>query len=340
LLPIVFAFISTLGTLTLMGRPLDIPGLMLSVIIIGMGIDYSLFFIGAYQRYADPIHPSYGLIRLAVFMASASTITGFGILCTAEHTLLRSAGLTSLLGIGYAAVGAFVILPPVLNHLFRNRKIDTRKEGNHHERVLRRYRSTQSYPRLFARFKMRLDPMFAELPALIESNRTVRIIMDIGCGYGVPACWLLERFPEAMVYGVDPDPERTRVASLAIGENGIIFPGRAPDLPKASGPADLVMMLDMIHYINEDELRLTLLRLYDALARDGSLIIRAALPPKGRFSLLGWFENLKYYISGIKCYYRSFDEIVTIIIATGYKIEHSVPSGSKGDLVWVEVKIG
>ena len=124
MLPIGFAFISTLGTLTLMGRPLDIPGLMLSVIIIGMGIDYSLFFIGAYQRYGDPLHPSYGLIRLAVFMASASTLIGFGILCTAEHTLLRSAGLTSLLGIGYAAVGAFVILPPVLNHLFRKRKFD------------------------------------------------------------------------------------------------------------------------------------------------------------------------------------------------------------------------
>ncbi|MDF1592782.1 MAG: MMPL family transporter [Desulfobacterales bacterium] len=340
LLPIGFAFISTLGTLTLMGRPLDIPGLMLSVIIIGMGIDYSLFFIGAYQRYADPLHPSYGLIRLAVFMASASTIIGFGILCTAEHTLLRSAGLTSLLGIGYAAIGAFVILPPVLNHLARHRKIKTPKAGNHSKRVLRRYQFAQSYPRLFAYFKMRFDPMFAELPALMESIRAVRIVMDIGCGYGVPACWLLERFPEAMVYGIDPDPERVRVTSMAVGENGVVTTGRAPELPGAPGPADLVMMLDMLHYITDDEFRITLQRLKVALAPNGSLIIRAALPPKERLSRARawWIEGLKNKISGMKCYYRSMDEIATIIQSAGYTIERSLPSGSNGDLVWVEVK--
>jgi len=184
--------------------------------------------------------------------------------------------------------------------------------------------------------------MFAELLVVIGSNRAVGIIMDIGCGYGVPACWLLERFPAAMVYGIDPDPERTRVASMAIGENGVITPGRAPDLPRAPGPADLVMMLDMLHYITDDELRLTLQRLNGALAHSGSLIIRAALPPKGRRALARawWVENLKNKISGIKCYYRSFDEITTIILAAGYKIERSVPSGSKGDLVWVEVKTG
>ncbi|MDP2644443.1 MAG: MMPL family transporter [Desulfobacterales bacterium] len=341
LLPILFAFISTLGTLTLLGRPLDIPGLMLSVIIIGVGIDYSLFFIGAYQRYADPLHPSYGLIRLAVFMAAASTIIGFGILCTAEHSLLKSAGLTSLLGIGYAAVGAFVILPPVLHHLFRSRKIAARKEGSPRKRVLGRYQFAQAYPRLFARFKMRLDPMFVELPALMESNRAVRMIMDIGCGYGVPACWLLERFPAAVVYGIDPDAERISVASRAIGADGVVTLMRAPGLPEVPGPADLALMLDMIHYLDDDELRLTLQGLYGALARNGSLIIRAALPPEGRLSRARawWFGGVKYKISGNPCYYRSFDEIAAIILGVGYKIERSVPSGSKGDMVWMEVKI-
>ena len=45
--------------------------------------------------------------------------------------------------------------------------------------------------------------------------------------YGVPACWLLERFPEAMVYGIDPDSERVRVASMEIGEDGVITHSRA-----------------------------------------------------------------------------------------------------------------
>ena len=45
LLPVLFALVCTLGTLNLLGHPLDIPGLMLSIVVIGMGIDYSLFMV-------------------------------------------------------------------------------------------------------------------------------------------------------------------------------------------------------------------------------------------------------------------------------------------------------
>jgi len=57
------------------------------------------------------------MIRMGVFLASASTLIGFGTLSFAQHTLLRSAGLTTLLGVGYAAIGAFTILPPLLNRV-------------------------------------------------------------------------------------------------------------------------------------------------------------------------------------------------------------------------------
>ncbi len=120
LLPLVFAFICTLGTLNLMGRPLDIPSLMLAIVILGMGIDYSLFFVRAHQRYQEPSHPSMGLIRMGVFLASTSTLIGFGTLSFAQHTLLRSAGLTALLGVGYAVIGAFMILPPLLDCVRRH----------------------------------------------------------------------------------------------------------------------------------------------------------------------------------------------------------------------------
>ncbi len=129
LLPMVFALISTLGTLKLIGHPLDIPGLMLSIIVMGMGIDYSLFFVRSYQRYGDAAHPNFGLIRMAVFMAAVSTIIGFGVLCLAEHSLLRSAGLTSLIGIIYSLVGAFVILPPVLEYIYPVQKENIDEKG-------------------------------------------------------------------------------------------------------------------------------------------------------------------------------------------------------------------
>jgi len=62
--------------------------------------------------------------------------------------------------------------------------------------------------------------MFSELPGLVEEICPVRIIIDIGTGYGVPAAWFLERFPEVKVFGLDPDKERIRNAldqSIGLG---------------------------------------------------------------------------------------------------------------------------
>jgi len=338
LLPVIFALISTLGTLKLIGHPLDIPGLMLAIVIVGMGIDYSLFFVRSYQRYGDPTHPYFGLIRMTIFLASASTIIGFGVLCSAQHSLLRSAGITSLLGIGYSLIGAFIILPPILKYRFQIREKNGRKPANYRDRILRLYRNMEAYPRLFVRFKMRFDPMFSELPRFLEPYEGINTIIDIGCGYGVPANWFLERFPEAKVYGIDPDPARIRVASMAVGKRGLIKSGRAPDMPTIPDLADLAIMLDIIHYLKDDELRLTLNRLHTLLRSDNILIIRAPITPERRFRWIWWLENFKLKLSRTSSYYRSIEEIKTILTDTGFKIERTELSGSKGELVWLIVK--
>jgi len=339
LLPVIFALISTLGTLKLIGHSLDIPGIMLAIIVFGMGIDYSLFFTRSYQRYGDATHPCFGLIRLTVFMASASTIIGFGVLCSAEHSLLRSAGITSLIGISYSLIGAFIILPPVLDYRFKPLKVDNHTPENPQDRVLRRYKNLEAYPRLFARFKIFFDPMFSELPRLLENCKGNNTIVDIGCGYGVPACWLLEYFPEAKVYGIDPDYRRTRIASMAVGKRGVITNECAPKIPTISKPADLVMMVDILHYLKDDDLNLTLRNLYNNLRRGGYLIIRAPILPKRHFPWLWWFDNFKLRLLGTPSYYRTVEEIKTIIMQTGFTIEQTESSGSKEELVWFVVKI-
>jgi len=104
---------------------------------------------------------------------------------------------------------------------------------------------------MFARFKILCDPMFPRLADLVFSPKR---IVDIGTGYGVPAVWLLELYPEARVYGLDPDEERVRVASWAIGDRGIVQTGRAPDLPDLPEQPDTALMLDMIHLISDEDL--------------------------------------------------------------------------------------
>ncbi|MGW8188572.1 MAG: methyltransferase domain-containing protein, partial [Desulfobacterales bacterium] len=304
LLPVAFALIATLGTMTVIGHPLDIPGLMLSIVVLGMGIDYSLFFVRSYQRYGALSHPSFGLIRMTVFMSAVSTLIGFGTLCTADHSLLQSAGLTSFLGIAYSMIGAFLILPPVLDHIQKKRRAQTPKSGSLHDRVLNRYHNMEAYPRLFARFKLRFDPMFLELQPILKASDKIETIIDIGCGYGVPSCWLLERFPEAHIYGIEPSKKRAGIAALAVGVRGTVTQGYAPDVPEVPRAADLTTLLDMVHFLDGDALLLTLARLRERMHADGRLIVRAAIPPRRRLPWVWWLENAKLRLAGVPAYYR------------------------------------
>jgi predicted exporter len=340
--PTLFALVCTLGTLKLLGRQPGIPAIIVTVIIIGMGTDYALYLVRAYQRYRDESHPSVGLIKLTIFLSAFSTMTGFGVLSFADHALLRSAGLTLLFGIGYSFAGTILIVPPLLGKVFTPGKSFEEESGpvsdKLQSRVEHRYRLMEPYPRIFARFKMRLDPMFKELPALLESYEGIRTLVDIGSGYGVPACWLLERFPRSKVYGIEPDPNRVRIASTALGKRGFVTRGRAPDLPKFPEPADAAFMLDMTHYLTHDELGLTLKRLHTGLRRGGTLVIRTVIPPRRRLPWVWWLENFKLRLSGVPCHYRSLDQMTQIIGHAGFQIEQSAPSGSKGELFWFVVK--
>ena len=335
LIPVIFALVCTLGTLNLMGHPLDIPGLMLSIVVIGMGIDYSLFMVRGYQRYVTEDHPSFQLIKMTVFMASFSTLIGFGVLCFSRHALLKSAGLTSLLGIAYSLAGAFIILPPILKRLFHDAPEESKTSLPRHRAVLQRYRNREAYPRCFARFKMMVDPMFKELPRFLNKGLNPKTILDIGTGYGVPACWLLEQFPEAKIYGIDPDRERVRVASLVVGKRGGVKQDAAPHVPAAPVPADAAVMLDMVHYLSDDALALTLQRLHMNLVGGGRLLIRVAAPTDGPHSWLWKLETMKSKLSRISLYYRPIHKILDMLAKAGFRVERDTPSGSRGESVWL-----
>ncbi len=233
LAPIIFALVATLGTLKIIGHPLDIPSIMLWVVIMGMGIDYAIYYVCTYQRYPDENHPAMHTIKLAMFLSAATTLIGFGVLAFAGHALLHSIGLTSLLGITYSLIGAYFILPVLMKKIFAPFQYPigefTVGSLEHLKRTVLRYRHLAGYPRVFARFKMMIDPMFSELHQYVQNPRR---IIDIGCGYGIPAVWLLEIYPTARVYGLEPDEERVLVAAYAVGNRGSVSVGRAPDLPQ------------------------------------------------------------------------------------------------------------
>ena len=71
---------------------------------------------------------------------------------------------------------------------------------------------------------------------MLGEGKEIKRILDIGCGYGLPACWFIERLPEVQVVGIDPDPERVRIAQAAVDTSGTIIQGAAPELPPLNSP--------------------------------------------------------------------------------------------------------
>jgi predicted exporter/trans-aconitate methyltransferase len=341
LLPTLFALICTLGTLNLLGEPLGIPTLMVAVVVIGMGSDYAFYLVRSYQRYMDENHPSLGLIRLSLFLCFATTFMGFGALAVSGHALLKNAGIALALGIGYSFIGAITITPPLLRHVFvpirwsptqwsHDEIVPGSRE--HRLRVIGRYRHLEPYPRLFARFKMHLDPMFPRLASFLSSPRQV---IDIGCGYGVPAVWLLSLFPNAKVYGLDPDRRRVVIAARAFGDRGSAAVGKAPDLPADSlDQVDTALMLDMIHLISDDELRLTLQRLYDKIAPEGRLILRTTVPSRKPVPWLRRVEEWRMKMLHLTPHFRSSEKVADLLSEAGFVVELKEPTALDREETW------
>ena len=334
LTPLVFALICTLGTLKLIGHPLDIPALMLSVVILGMGVDYAIFTVCGCQWYGTVDHPGHVLVRSAMLMAAASTFIGFGVLCFAEHSTLKSIGLTSLLGIGYSLLGTFLLLPPLLRTYFSENDKPNAPAATLEERILHRYRLLEAYPRMFARFKLRFDPLFRELPQWLDKRREIRTILDIGCGYGVPACWCLERYPAARVIGVDPDFTRVRVAARAAGGRGTMLMAGAPNLPDVRGPIDVILLLDMSHYLDDDQLAATCARSWALLASGGLLIIRFVTRPPGPLSTAWYFEDWHVRLGGRQPSYRTPEELCHLFTGAGFT-ELKLQAAINSELFWL-----
>ncbi len=337
LAPVVFALVCTLASLKLIGHPLDIPGLLLAIVVMGMGIDYSLFFVRSHQRYLDEQHSSFATIRAAVLLASTSTLIGFGSLALADHALLSSAGLTSFLAIGYSMLGTFVLLPPLLAKVFAEvappQRTTAVKPGSasHHRRVRRRYRHLEAYPRQFARFKLMLDPMF---PALAKHVGDARVVIDVGCGYGIAGAWLRELFPRMIIHGFDPDPERIRIARRVLGTGGVIGQAAAPNFPAEPARADVALMLDMAHYLSDEQLATTLGELRKRLLPAGRLVVRLTVASGKKFPWERMLERVRVKFNSMDLFFRSREQVQALLVAAGFELELTEASAPGREETW------
>jgi predicted exporter len=270
LLPVSLALVATLGVLGLLDRPVDIPGLMLAIVVFGMGIDYALFLIRAHQRYGGGTDAHLGLFRLTVMVAAGSTLAGFGALLAADHVVFRSAGLTTVLGIGFSLLGAFALLPPLLDRLFRARPgaAAAATPDAAARQVRARYRHREAGLRWRVGRELRRMTSGEAPPDLSPDHRVV-MVYPTGCG--VAAAWILARRPGVRILGADPDADNRRVSAQVLGAEAVVALGEAETLPP--GPADAALVWDPLGRLDPEDLEAALAGTRDRLGPGGALTL-------------------------------------------------------------------
>jgi SAM-dependent methyltransferase len=138
-----------------------------------------------------------------------------------------------------------------------------------------RYPARDRYARRFAYGKLAGDPVFEHIVSsrLIASNAR---ILDLGCGQGLVGALLAAggRHGEAFYRGIDRAERDIERARIAAGPNAelVVADVRSAHL----GTADVVILLDVLHYIQPAEQVDLLKRARAALAPGGSILMRVA----------------------------------------------------------------
>lgn len=217
--------------------------------------------------------------------------------------------------------------------LIRSGKIGSRE---HLHLALLPYRPLKTYHRQFARFKILMDPMFPRLADFVKSGWKV---IDVGCGYGIAAAWLLAIYPDLKFLACEPDGERARIASHVLRDHIKVFQCGALDLPLENERADAVLCLDVLHYLSDGELGEFLDRVRPVLSSEGRLIIRVTIP-KGGFHFFRFVEMAKLRLKGVRYYFRGEKLFIRIIEQAGFQVEFVDRTAPGREETWFIARVG
>jgi SAM-dependent methyltransferase len=177
------------------------------------------------------------------------------------------------------------------------------------------YRPAGKFAYHFARGKLGGDPIFRNLlrQGLIPSGSR---ILDLGCGQAVFAWWLLAarrlhdagRWPAdwaeaprvASLRGIELMPRDVARAHQALGADHPVARIEAGDICTSEfGAADVVTILDVLHYLDYPAQDDVLRRVRAALAPGGRLITRIGDADGGLpFHISNWVDHAVTFIRG------------------------------------------
>jgi 2-polyprenyl-3-methyl-5-hydroxy-6-metoxy-1,4-benzoquinol methylase len=203
------------------------------------------------------------------------------------------------------------------------------------------YRKAGHFARLFARGKLGMDPVFRHLlsQGLIAPHAKV---LDIGCGQGLlasllSAChalaqqghWPRQWAPApaaAQVTGIEMMRRDIERARASLGDIADFVCGDMRHTPFPS--VDIVVILDVLHYVTVPEQNQVLERVRAALRPGGVLLLRVGdAADRRRFLVSQWVDALVTWVRGHRVmpqFGRTLAEWKAQLEALGFEV-HSQP---------------
>ena len=202
----------------------------------------------------------------------------------------------------------------------------------------RRYPSKDRYARHFASGKLGRDPVFRHLleHGLLAGEPR---ILDIGCGQGVlaallaaarsqhasgdwPADWPPPPAPREF-HGIDLMAGDVARARAALGSEARFTCGDMRDA--AFGETDVVVILDVLHYVDRAAQDDVLRRAQRALGPGGALLLRVGAKSASlRFRYTEWVDRVFMRLRGhrvARLHGRALDEWVRALEALRFRVE-------------------
>lgn len=140
------------------------------------------------------------------------------------------------------------------------------------------------------RWTMREDAFRERLVRQADIQASDRVL-DLGCGTGSLALRLKRAAPEAVVTGVDPDPEVLRIAARKAAAAGLdvrFDAGDAGRLPHADGAFDRVMSSLVFHHLGPEMKRRAAAEAFRVLRPGGELHVADFGRPGNRLMRLAF----------------------------------------------------
>lgn len=200
-----------------------------------------------------------------------------------------------------------------------------------------RYRPAGRFAYHFARGKLGGDPAFM---ALLRRGMLsqAKLVLDLGCGQGLLAAWLdsareLARqgrwpgdwpaAPAAAVRGIELMASDVERARTALGAHATFAQG---DIRYAEfGQPDVVVILDVLHYIDYEAQDDVLRRVRAAIGSGGRLLLRVGDQSAGLpFRFSNWVDRIVFFCRGhgvATLYCRPLAGWMSALEAVGFSVQ-------------------